>query len=257
MKAAAAHNARNLKVLFRTEWKLFNRVKANYIYAVFVPLMLMLALKFSQDQMRLADDNLKAGPVMVSTSVGILLIFSLYSFITSLYVLRREELVLKRLRTGEVSDPVILAGGASMYIVVCIVQILAVTTGVSLIFGTAPHQPLTALLGIVTGLALMTVMAAATAALCKTAESVTIATLPAIFLLPMISGVYIPREILPNTLADVLLFAPLSPTVDLVRSGWTRNLDTAGILARLLLAAAWTALFAWIAARKFRWEPRT
>lgn len=250
-------NMRHMKALFRVEWKLFNRIKANYLFVVFVPLMILMAMRTVQDQLDIAKYGLDAGPLMVSTAAGTLLIFSLYSSVTGLYVARREELVLKRLRTGEVSDPVILAGGASMYVTIAVVQIIAVTGVLSVMFGATPRSPLVALVGLVTGVALMTAMAAATAALCRTVESVMIATLPAVFILPMISGVYIPREVLPDPLAEVLLFVPLSSTVDLIRSGWTAELTMGAVLARVALTLAWTALFAWIAIRKFRWEPRT
>lgn len=248
---------RHMKTLFRIEWKLFNRIKANYIFVVLVPVMLLMSMQFVQEQMDLGKHGLNAGPLMVSTAAGILLIFSLYSSVTGLYVARREELVLKRLRTGEVSDPVILAGGASMYVAVCLVQIVVVAAVLSVMFGVVPQQPFAAAAGLVTGIALMTAMAAATAALCRTVESVLVATLPAIFILPMISGIYVPREVLPDALGDALLFAPLSSTVDLIRSGWTDELTVGSALIRGALASAWTALFAWIAVRKFRWEPRT
>ncbi|GAB3961959.1 ABC transporter permease [Streptomyces sparsus] len=248
--------AQHMKTLFRIEWKLFNRIKANYIYVVLVPIMLLLTMRFVQEQMEVDRFGLSPGPLMVSTAAGILLIFSLYSSVTGLYVARREELVLKRLRTGEVSDPVILAGGASMYMTVCVVQIAVVTGVLSVMFGIAPRQPLAALAGLVTGVALMTAMGAATAALCRTIESVMIATLPAIFVLPMISGIYIPREVLPDALGDALLFAPLSSTIDLFRSGWTGELGAGAALFRVALAVGWTAVFMWIAVRRFRWEPR-
>ncbi|WP_405446962.1 ABC transporter permease [Streptomyces erythrochromogenes] len=248
---------RQMKALFRIEWKLFNRIKANYLFAVFVPLMILVAMRAVQDQLDIAQYGLNAGPLMVSTATGTLLIFTLYSSVTGLYVARREELVLKRLRTGEVSDPVILAGGASMYVTIAVVQIVLVATVLSVMFGAAPRAPLAALAGLATGVALMTAMAAATAALCRTVESVMVATLPAVFVLPMISGVYIPREVLPDALGEALLFAPLSSTVDLIRSGWTDELTWGAVLVRVVLTAAWTALFAWIAIRKFRWEPRT
>ncbi|MFE7484436.1 ABC transporter permease [Streptomyces sp. NPDC012600] len=246
-----------MKTLFRVEWKLFNRIKANYVFVVFVPLMLLLAMRFVQEQMNLDKHGLNPGPLMVSTSAGILLIFSLYSSVTGLYVARREELVLKRLRTGEVSDPVILIGGASLYITVAVIQIVVVAAMLSVMFGIAPRQPLAAVAGLITGVALMTAMAAATAALCRTVETVMVATLPAIFILPMISGVYVPREVLPEALGEALLFAPLSATIDLVRSGWTGELAFGDVLLRSALTVVWTALFTWIAVRKFRWEPRT
>jgi ABC-2 type transport system permease protein len=248
---------RHMKTLFGIEWKLFNRIKANYVFIVFVPLMILFSMRYVQDQLNLAQHGLDPGPLMVSTAAGVLLIFSLYSSVTGLYVARREELVLKRLRTGEVSDSVILAGGASMYVAVTVFQTVVVATALSIMFDTFPKQPLTAVAGLVTGIVLMTAMAAATAALCRTVESVMIATLPAIFILPMISGIYIPREVLPQQLGDVLLWAPLSPTVDLFRSGWTGELTAGEALVRVLLTTAWAALFTWIGARKFRWEPRT
>ncbi|MGW6691551.1 hypothetical protein [Streptomyces sp. NPDC054961] len=64
---------RHMKVLFRTEWKLFHRIKANYIFVVFVPLMILMAMSFVHDQMDLGQHGLDAGPVMVATAAGILL----------------------------------------------------------------------------------------------------------------------------------------------------------------------------------------
>ncbi|WP_424216414.1 ABC transporter permease (plasmid) [Streptomyces sp. BI20] len=248
---------RHLRTLFGVEWRLFNRIRSNYVFVLLVPVMLLVAMRFVQEQMRLDEHGLAAGPLMVSTAAGILLLFSLYSSVTGLYVARREELVLKRLRTGEVSDAAILAGGASVYVAVCVAQILVVSAVLSVMFGVAPQRPLTALLGLLTGIALMTTMAAATAALCRTAEAVLVATLPAVFVLPMISGVYIPREVLPGALGEALLYAPLSSTVDLIRGGWTGELSGAETLTRVLLALVWSALFGWVALRRFRWEPRT
>jgi ABC-2 type transport system permease protein len=243
--------------LFRVEWKLFNRIRSNYIFVLFIPLLLLVGMRFVQEQMDLGAHGLAAGPVMVATSAGILLIFSLYSSVTGLYVARREELVLKRLRTGEVADPVILAGGASMYVAIAVAQIVAVAAVLSVMFGVAPRQAPAAVIGLLTGVVLMTAMAAATAALCRTVESVLVATLPAIFVLPMISGIYIPREVLPDGLGDALQFAPLAGTVDLIRSGWTRELAAAQVPVRALTDLAWAGLFGWIAIRRFRWEPRT
>ncbi|MGL4744759.1 MAG: ABC transporter permease [Dermatophilaceae bacterium] len=247
---------RQLGTLFRVEWRLFNRIKSNYVFVLVVPLLLILAMDFVQEQLDLGSVGLAAGPVMVSTAAGILLIFSLYLSITGLYVARREELVLKRLRTGETSDAVILAGGASMYAAVTVGQIVAVSAVLSVTFDPLPRQPISAVVGLVVGIGLMIAMAAATAALCRTIESVAFATLPAIFVLPMVAGVYIPHEVLPSAISDVLAFAPMSATVDLIRSGWTGELGMLGVLGRGAVDLVWTVLFAWIAARRFRWEPR-
>ncbi|MEV8456187.1 hypothetical protein AB0467_27420 [Streptomyces sp. NPDC052095] len=75
-------------------------------------------------------------------------------------------------------------------------------------------------------------MAAATAALCRAVESVLVAMLPAVFVLPMVSGVCLPREVLPDAVGEALLSAPLFSTVDLMRSGCTGEPTTGGGPAR-------------------------
>lgn len=56
--------------------------------------------------------GLSVGSVVLSTSVGFSVLFAVYSSLVSVYAARREELVLKRLRTGELRDTEILAGAA-------------------------------------------------------------------------------------------------------------------------------------------------
>ena len=54
-------------------------------------------------------DPRHAGP---PGAIGLALILAVYINLVGVYVIRREELVLKRLRTGELPDPEILAGTA-------------------------------------------------------------------------------------------------------------------------------------------------
>ncbi|RII13754.1 ABC-2 type transporter [Streptomyces sp. YIM 130001] len=253
-------NTKHLVTLYRIEWKLFNRVKTNYFFVLFMPIVMVVGLKFVQDLIKSQLDEVTAGfdlgPMMIATVTGLFLIYSLYTAIVGLYVARREELVMKRLRTGEVSDVSILAGGASVYVTVTLVQIVVVTAIVSVMTGAAPVAPHLALIGLLAGILLMLAMGAATAALCRTVESAGILPMPVMFILPMVTGIYFPLDFLPDGLQTVLEYLPLTGVIDLVRSGWTGDVGAADALAKLVVTLVWTALFARLAMKKFRWEPR-
>ncbi len=248
---------RQMRALFRVEWILFNRIRSNYFMVFVVPAILLVGLFYVQREMPLESMGLSVAPIAAGTSVTILLIFTLYSAATGLYVARREELVLKRLRTSEAPDAVILAGGASLYVVVTLGQVLVSLVGLSLLLGSAPKQPVTVLLALVTGVPLMLALAVLTAVLCSRPESTLVGTIPVLLILPIISGAYVPFELMPGVVGDVLAFAPMSSTVALVRSGWTGDMSAAGAMTAVLTEVVWAAVFVWIARGQFRWEPRT
>lgn len=74
------------------------------------------------------------GRIVSPGGIGMTLIIVVYSNLVSAYTARREALVLKRLRTGEVSDPEILAGIALPAVVPALTQCaLMVAAGAALL----------------------------------------------------------------------------------------------------------------------------
>ena len=254
-------SAGHFATLYRVEWKLFNRVKTNYFFVLFLPIAVLVGLQVVQEFIKSQLDEVTAGfsavPMMVSTVTGLFLVYTLYTAVCGLYVARRDELVLKRLRTGEVSDLAILAGGSSVYVTITIVQIVLVTAAISVFAGVAPVAVHLAVIGVLLGILLLLAMGAATAGLCRSAESAAALQIPVMFGLPLLTGTYFPLDILPEALQTVLGFVPMTGVIDLVRSGWTGELDLVDAVARVIVTLVWTYLFAHLAIRTFRWEPRT
>jgi ABC-2 type transport system permease protein len=183
---------------------------------------------------------------------------ALYAPLTSIYVMRREQLILKRLRSGEIDDITILLGSAVPVVSTVPIQFIVIATGISLVAGTgAPAAPVLAVMGIVLGAVLVAVLAALTTVMARTAENAQVAVLPGMFLLPLTSGTYIPLEILPHGVQEVFRFFPLTPVTDLVRAGWTGSMSIADAATRTVTLLVWITLAAWAARRWFRWEPRT
>lgn len=248
----------HLAALGRAELTLLLRSKANLFSVLIIPIMLVGTMKVVMGQFDLAAVGLSIGPVMISTSAGIVLLMALYAPLTSIYVMRREQLLLKRLRSGEIADLTILLGAAIPVVAVVPLQFALISTGITLVAGEGgPRSPHLAVIGVVLGAVLAAVLAALTTVLARTAENAQVAILPGMFLLPLTSGTYVPLEIYPHALQEVFRFFPLTPVTDLVRAGWAGSMTAWQAAVRIMTLLAWIALIAWAAKRWFRWEPRT
>jgi ABC-2 type transport system permease protein len=180
-----------------------------------------------------------------------------YTSLVSAYVARREELVLKRLRTGEPADAEILVGTALPALCLGLAQGLLLAAGCTvLLHAGVPKAPYLTLVGLVLGLLLSAALAALTSAFTRTTESAQVTALPLVFVSMLGSGIAVPADVLPDRVARICELLPLSPAVRLVRAGWTGELSAGQALGTLLTALAWTVVAVFAVRRWFRWEPR-
>jgi ABC-2 type transport system permease protein len=246
-----------LNALARAELTLLGRSRATLLTAVLVPLALPFSMKTVVDGMDVGEVGLSVGTVLLPAAIGFSLLFGVYSALVGIYTARREELVLKRLRTGELRDVEILGGSALPVGVTGVVQSLVLVAGSTVLLDLpAPQAPHLAVLGLLLGLVMCAALAAVTAAVTRTVESAQVTTLPFVLISMSLSGVTVPLEMLPDRLASVCELLPLSPVITLVRGGWTGTLSTYEALGALGTALAWTVLSVFAVGRWFRWEPR-
>ncbi|WP_200306232.1 ABC transporter permease [Streptomyces adelaidensis] len=246
-----------MTALVRAELTLLGRSRATLVTAVLVPLLLPLSVRSATDEMDLAKAGLSVGTVILPAAVGFSLLFAIYTTLTSVYVVRREELVIKRLRTGELRDPEILVGAALPAVGIGLAQCVLVTAGSTVLLDVeTPPAPQLAVLGVLLGVVLCVALAAVTAGLSRTAESAQVTSLPLMFVSMLGSGITIPLEVLPDRVAAVCELLPLSPVITLVRGGWTGDLSAYEALGAIATALAWTLLAVFAVRRWFRWEPR-
>lgn len=225
--------------------------------AVFLPLVLPFSLRAGMQDVDLKAEGISLGELLIPGAVGFSLLFAVYMALTGVFVGRREELVLKRLRTGELRDREIMAGAALPATVTSLVQCLLLAVGCSVLLDVAaPKAPLLAVLGVLLGLLMSAAFAALTASFTRTVESAQVTGLPLVIITMMGSGVAVPPELLPDRLASVCELLPLSPVITLVRGGWSGDLSAYEALGAVVTALAWTALAVFAVQRWFRWEPR-
>jgi ABC-2 type transport system permease protein len=257
VSGAVTTPAGRVAALARAELTLFGRSKGMIVTAVFVPLLLPVSARSLVEDMDLKGSGLSIGLVLLPAAIGFSLLFAVYSVLVGVFVGRREELVLKRLRTGEPRDREILAGAALPAVVTGLVQSLILAVSCSVLLDLpAPKAPHLAVVGMLLGLALSAALAAVTAGFTRTVESAQVSSMPLVMVSMAGSGVTVPLELMPDRVASVLELLPLSPVITLVRGGWTGELSLYEAVGPAVTALAWTAIGVLAVRRWFRWEPR-
>ncbi|MDH6629816.1 ABC-2 type transport system permease protein [Streptomyces sp. LBL] len=257
MSEAVTTPAGRVAALARAELTLFGRSKGMIVTAVFVPLVMPLTARSVLDGMDFKGSGLSLGQVLLPGAIGFSLLFAVYTALVGVFVGRREELVLKRLRTGEPRDQEILAGAALPAVVTGLVQSLILAVGCTALLDVpAPKAPQLAVIGVVSGLVMCAALAAVTASFTRTVESAQVTSMPLLMVSMAGSGVMVPLELMPDRVAPMLELLPLSPVITLVRGGWTGELSLYEAVGPVVTALAWTAFGVFAVRRWFRWEPR-
>lgn len=195
------------------------------------------------------------------------LLFVVYYNLLSAYVARRQDLVLKRLRTGEASDATVLASTAVPALTIAITMILLMGAFSTPMLGLPlPTHPLMIVLGVALGAVVLVPLALVTATMTRTVEAAQVTSLPLMAVLLIGSGAAVPLDLMPEWFGRLVQLIPSSAIVELTRTGWL-GVDADG--AALTTAQAWgsaiaptAVLLVWLVlglvlvARTFRWEPR-
>ncbi|MFD7511850.1 ABC transporter permease [Streptomyces sp. NPDC059853] len=250
-------SVRRMTALARAELTLILRNRTALFMALAMPVGMVLVSYVSAGNMDAVETSLSIGEMVLTGGIGfVLLLVAYFNPITS-YVARREERVLKRLRTGELTDGEILTGTALPSVVLALGQIaVLVVSGVLLLEVGLPEQPVVLVLGVLLGVVMMVGLAALTAAFTKTVESAQITSLPFFMLSALGSGLFVPLDAFPDGMANVFRALPMTPVIELVRGGWLGGLSGGELRLALLLALAWTVASVFAVRRWFRWDAR-
>jgi ABC-2 type transport system permease protein len=207
------------------------------------------------------------GALVVTGMAAFTLAFVVYYNLVTALVARREDFVLKRLRTGELSDGEILTGTAAPAIAIAWGQVAIGAVGAVAFLGmAAPVNPVLVLAALVLGTAVCVLFAAATTALTSTVEMAQLTATPLLVVSSILSGVMFPLDALPDPVQSVAEVLPVTAVVDVIRLGLTGTTgdgvtlgfaaSTASAAVPVLVLAAWVVAGVWATRRWFRWEPR-
>ncbi|WP_158843615.1 ABC transporter permease [Saccharothrix deserti] len=175
--------------------------------------------------------------------------FTVYVTVTTALTARRQDLYLKRLRTGAASDVVVLTGILLPVVVLGLAQAL-VLLGISVAAGAPmPARPDLLALALVGGAAISCAAGVCTSGLTGTAELAQITTAP--FFFAMVVGGLISTDGVPDVR---VLLLPGSGLGTLIQAAWGGPTERIGLA--MLSTAAWIAAATALSVRFFRWDPR-
>ncbi|MEV8446796.1 ABC transporter permease [Streptomyces parvus] len=248
---------RRLNALARAELILLIRNRSAIFVALVLPIVMIFSIRASLEQIDLAGTGLSVAGAALTGGIGIVLVQVVYMNLVTGYVTRREELVLKRLRTGEVTDREILISTALPSVALAVLQsVLLVVAGAIAFDLSAPKRPDLFLLGLLVGFVMMSALAAATSAVTRTVQTSQLTTLPLFFISLFASGIFVPLDVFPDKLAAVFELLPLTGVMTLVRHGWLGGVEGGDLVTAVVAAVAWTAFAVFAVRRWFRWDPR-
>jgi len=210
--------------------------------------------------------GLGTGALIVASLATFSLIFSVYYNLVVVLVARREGLVLKRLRSGEISDVEILAGTAAPAVAIAWTQVVIGFLGLVFLDLAAPTNPLLAVAAVVLGSVVLVLLAVVSTTLTRSVEMAQLTATPLMLVSMIFSGLMFPLDGLPGPLTQVARVLPVTPVVDLLRlglAGITPGGNRVGLAGTLmpallpvLLLGGWVVVGVWATRRWFRWEPR-
>ncbi|MEN3615468.1 ABC transporter permease [Plantactinospora sp. ZYX-F-223] len=213
------------------------------------------------------DGHVSTGALLATSMFGFVLLYVVYYNLVTTYVARREERVLKRLRTGVVTDGEILVGTAVPALVLALAQVVLTVVAATVFFDLpVPVNLPLLLLAVLAGGAVFVLLAAASSGFTRTVETAQITTMPVLILSMIGSGFTGSVDSLPDGVARVFQMLPLTPVLELVRLGWVGTTgaeaprDFVGVLAEAgrpaLIILLWLAVGVSATRRWFRWDTR-
>lgn len=239
-------------VLGATELKLLIRNKTALTNAVLLPLLIGAFLVYRGTE--LTGGSELGWALMVSVQTVMVLVLTIYMTATSALTARRQDLYLKRLRSGEVSDGTILSGVLLSTVVLGVLQAAVLFAAAMVAGAPVPQRPDLVLLGVFGGIALCVSFAALTSGLTATAELTQITTMP--FMLGVL-GTALWVLITPQAEVNELMLAtPGGGIASVLRQGFTGDATLDVLLPAVGLMVAWVVVGGTLAGRLFRWEPR-
>ncbi|MDO5669330.1 MAG: ABC transporter permease [Corynebacterium sp.] len=246
--------------LARAEGLQFTRNRTIVGMAIIMPLLFPLAMFFLYLRI---DTPWMATASALEVFLAFALLFVQFYAVLSMATTRRDEKVLKRLRTGEATDREILVSlclpGAVLLLVMSIIfTVVLLATGAPL-----PVNPLPVVVALVLGIVLSSALALLTSAFTSNAEAAQVTSMP-VFLL-VLGSMSAFRFLIEGPAAAVIDRTPFALILDLAQQGWlgafspdSPVLSAGEVFAmswqKMLLLTLWTMVAVWAANRYMRWD---
>ncbi|MGI5268172.1 ABC transporter permease [Nonomuraea sp. CA-218870] len=195
---------------------------------------------------RFVDAQLPAQMILLA------LLTTAFTVLPSAMATYREQGVLRRMSTTPMHPGRLLGAQLLLNLVMALVSAIVVIVAGRLVLGShIPEQLFGFLLVFLLGAAAMLALGLVIAAVAPNSKSAPGIGSVAMFPLLFVAGMWIPREIMPDTLRTISDYSVVGPFVNAMRDTWAGDWPQLPHLAVMLVGLV---LFTGLAVRLFKWE---
>lgn len=241
--------------LFKTELKLNIRNMNMVIFAVIMPLVILMILGMIYGDKPAAEG---AEYSFLEQSFGALCTISICAgglmglpLVVAEY---RERKILKRFKVTPVSPLTLLLAEFSIYVLYCIVSMLTLFPAAMLFWGVRMSGSLTAFLGswLLTMISTLSI-GMMVGGIAKDSKSAGVIASLLYFPMLIFSGATLPFEVMPPVMQKIVSVFPLTQGIELMKSAFLGLPSENSFLPAAVMAAV-TIICTGIAVRFFKWE---
>ena len=215
-------------------------------------LFLLLGFAYGDDELR----DVKGSDYLMIGTLGYGVVATAFAGLTIVLVIRREDGILKRLRSTPLPAPVYLTALLTTTMIAFLVQaVVIVVVGMSAFGASFPSHIFSLVLSLILGAAAFAALGVGLTGLIRRAEGASAVVNAIYFPMLFLSGSFFERDTFPEFLQVVSDVLPLTYFIDLVFGVvyegdqiWDRPGDVAAL-------ALWGLAGAAVAMRRFRWTP--
>lgn len=209
-------------------------------------------------------DKAFAASLALETSILTTVLMVVYYSVLSISTTRRDEKVLKRLRTGEAKDSDILLAIAAPSSLLAVVLMVLAPIFLIVLGAPAPVTVVPLLVAVLVGIAVSAALGFLTSAFTMNAEAAQITSLPVMILAIASQSTF--RALMPEQVTRIIDRTPFALMGDLAHLAWSgttvtggfKPLDTGAALAAatapMLMLALWAVALLMLVPRVMKWE---
>ncbi|MGN0675461.1 MAG: ABC transporter permease [Oscillospiraceae bacterium] len=246
---------RSFAILFKNEFKLNIRNMNMVIFAVIMPLVVLIIFGLIYGTKPAAEG---ADYTFIEQSFGALCTISICAgglmglpLVVADY---RERKILKRFQVTPVSPLKLLLVELSIYVVYCIVSMLTLFPAAMLIWDVRIKGSLIAFLGswLLTMVSTLSI-GMMVGGVAKNSKSASVIACILYFPMLIFSGATLPFEVMPTVMQKIVSVFPLTQGIELMKSAFL-GLPIENVWVSVIVMAAVTVICTGIAVRFFKWE---
>jgi ABC-2 type transport system permease protein len=238
----------------RGELRLYWRSRELAFFTFLLPMILFLLLGFAYGDERIG--TIRGSDYLLAGTMGYGVVATAFAGLAIVLVIRREEGILKRLRSTPLPAPTYLTAVLATVMVAFLVQaVCIIALGMAVFDASFPHRIGSLAIALVLGAISFAALGVGLTGLVRRAEGASAVVNAIYFPMLFISGSFFERDTFPGFLQAVANVLPLTYFIKLVTDIMLRGDEIWDRLGDVAVLGAWGVFGALLAARRFRWVP--